>query len=276
MKRLIASLIVTPLCMAALPSQADVQTYSFHSNTNGSTFEFPGLQLTGQVTGKLKFERNSPNDFPPSNTEFDITKLSFEFENAPNLTAINFQYNPNTASYTSSVNGAWVFKTVNVEVLHINTEAQDFAYRISVETVKDLTGSTFPGPFHTDAILAEGSGYLVNETPFKTVDVANATINGKHLSIKLNGNLSSNHNPENGMIGQGIELKALWFGRGEKVFYVPLPSPDIKPVAIVLDSFSFDGQIEYEYFIRYEEFGNIVETPRQPLQPLLDELFPPL
>lgn len=275
MKNLINTLLLTPLCLFALSAQADIENYSFHSPAGHSTFEFPGLFLGGETKGKLSLEKNSPNDYPPSNSEFDIKKLSLRFETAPELVATNFSFNPSTGTYLATVNNAWVFKAVNVEVFDIRLEEsqQRFFYRVSVPTFKNLTNTTLPSPSNDQPILIETEGFLVNQTPFKVVDAINVMIEGKRLSIKLNGNLSSNNNPAKGMIGSGIELKLLWMGHGEKLLYIPAPF-GVKPVAIVLNSFNIGDEPNYDFAVRFEDNGSIIETPFEPLMPRLQELFP--
>lgn len=275
MIKFITALLLTPLCLAVLSAQADIENYTFHGSPNNNAFQFPGLDLNGDVIGKLNLKRNSPGDFPPSLTEFNILKLALSFDSAPELIATNFTFNPNTGGYITSINGAWVFRTVNVEVYDINLEQQQFSYRVSVETSKNLTHKNHPQALGEQVVLLESSGFLTNQTPFKLVDATNIIVNGKRLSIKLNGNMGSNNNPEKGMIGAGIELKLLWLGRGEKLLYIPAPA-SVKPVAIVVDTFNIDGDVHYEYFIRYEENNALIETPREPLLPRLDELFLPL
>lgn len=276
MKRLISQILATPLCLAAIYCQADTQTLSIDGYSSSSNFNFPGLEFSGPVKGQLKLKRTSPNDIPASSSEFDIERLSLDFEFAPDINISGFKFNQYSGTYIAQVNNLWVFKTVNVEITHITPDLQNFDYRISVETIKDLTGNMFPSPFISDAILTEGNGLLINETPFKLVDIANAQAEGKRVNLKLNGHLGSNFNPEEGMTGEGIELKVLWFGRGEKLVYIPKPSDTAKPVGIILNPLNIGGTTEYHVAIRYEDNGIVNETGHEPLEQLLTDAFPPL
>lgn len=274
MNKAISQLLTAALCFFAFQVQAEVENYIFNSYTNSAEYDFPGLLLTGEVTGKLNLKKNTPYDNPPSQSEFNILRVAFNFNHAPDLVATNFKYNPQNNSYLASVAGAWVFKSVDVEISNIRAEEQTFDFKITVDTNKHLTNS------HEDhnqgqinPVLLTGNGYLINKTPFKLIDAANTTVNGKRLSIKLNANISANMNPEKGMLGQGIELKVLWFGRGEKLFYIPAPSQNIKPVGIIINTFDTGVEKIQDFFIRYEENGNIHELPPQPLQLLLDQAF---
>ncbi len=256
-------------------SFSNIENYSFNGSSSTSSFNFPGLYLSGEVNGKLNIKRNSPLDFSANGSNMDILKLSLEFDTAPDLTATNFSFNPQTNSYIAKVSNAWVFSSVNVEILNIDTQQQNFNYRVSIETLNSLTDKNISAHNGEDIALLEGIGFLQNKTPFKLVDMVNVNIDGKRLSIKLNGNKGSNNNPEAGMVDQGFELKLLWFGRGEKLMYVPAPeSPyTIKPIAIILEPFNIGGEAEYEFYIKFEENGNIFETPREVLTPRLERLF---
>ncbi len=273
--RIALPFVASALFLGATSAYAENRSFSFFSFANGSNFSFPGLFFDGQTKGELKITRTSPNDFPPSPSEFTIQKLSFDFENAPDFTASGFQYQPQTNSYTTKINNLWVFRSVVVEVTNIDPSYHSFQYKISVPTSETFVGPDLPGPFSNDVILLDGQAELVDTTPFKVVDTASVKINGKRLSIKLNGNLSSNNNPNDGMIGEGIEINMLWQGRGEKLAYIPVPTDlNIKPIAFNLETISVgNGNSEYLYSVSYEENGGTFETPRQPLQPLLDDTF---
>lgn len=275
--RIALSFFASTLCLGSTSAYAETRSFSFFSFTNSGSFSFPGLFFDGQTQGQLKLTRNSPNDFPPSLSEFSINKLSFDFENAPDFTASGFQYQPQTNSYTTKINNLWVFRSVIVEITNIDPNYRTFEYTISVPTSEDFIGPGLPGPFNSDVILLDGQADLIDTTPFKVVDTASTLVDGKRLSIKLNGNLSSNINPDNGMIGEGIEIKILWLGRGEKLAYIPVPTnANIKPIAFNIEIFDLgNGNSESFYTVRYEENGGTIDTPRQSLQFLLDDTFTP-
>ena len=100
---------------------------------------------------------------------------------------------------------------------------------------------------------------------------------GKPLVIDLNGHLGANIDPSQGMVGEGVELKVLWFGRGEKVIYLSAEMPMYaKPIGMAFEGFTSNSMTDYRIAIRYELDGNIEQTPFEPFSELLDLVYPPL
>ncbi|WP_086932830.1 hypothetical protein [Agarilytica rhodophyticola] len=259
----------TLLALASMQVSAQTAQYSFSTHTSSFPV-YPSLELGGIATGKVKTEFNSYNG------QTNVTNFSVNFENAPNLNVNNFSFDPFTNSYIAIANNIWVFRSVRVELL-LNDPMYpvDVTFNIFVNEQESFVGGNASplGP-----MLASGYAMLENTTPFNEVDNYTTTLDGKSVIMRLNGNLGRNYDPNKGTVGEGIEVKVLWHGQGEKLLYIPMPlvGSNITPIALVVSSISAPPPQEdiMEVFVRYSENGATQESPRLLLRDFLAQAFP--
>lgn len=234
-----------------------------------------GLDLSGEMSATAK---TSSDGFSP---EKSIESLTLNFAHANKISVGNFK-NVGPDMYRAQVNGPWVFKNVIVEVKP--DQLHNFGQLSGRIFVPDHTNINNNLEFAIGTDLLTFNCPIVDATARKVVDTTAKTIDGKRLTLKLKDRLGMHFGPTPPAPGyeQGIEVNALWMGRGERTFFLPISHPESEfdrftAVGFKIDSHTLpDGQIDHMIAVRYEdEHGASFETPMQPLQMILDQVYGP-
>lgn len=252
------------LCASSL-CLADVFEVENANSFQTQTF-YPGLDLN-DVNGVTVVTK--PFDF--DNPEPALKQVKIDFADANDLVVKNLSLD-NDGVYRGVVNGAWVYRTVAVE---INTPSElsdgtpfDAVIRI-VETKSSVNASQSMGPE-----IARIGGVLRDVTPNnKTADRASVNVNGKRLTMNLKQRCVTN--PMDGQ--SGFLIDASWMGNGDRDLYIS--GPGVLPQqcmfkAVALDVSPMPGIAgQYEVQLTYEdEFGGPrMTTPPMPLDFLLQQ-----
>lgn len=253
----LSMLCATTLCVADVFEVVNPQSFQTQSF-------YPGLDLN-QVNGVTLVT----SAFDIDNPEPSLNQVKIDFKNANDLIVRNLTLSTD-GTYRGFVNGAWIYKTVSVEINTANRFAEgapfDAVIRI-VENRNALSSSDDMGPD-----IARISGSLKDVTPNnKVADRAVATVQGKRLALNLKQRCVTN--PMDGQ--SGFKIDASWMGNGDRALYVSgpgAPAGQCHFKAVALDVTPVPGLSgEYEFRVTYEDnFGGPkMTTPPMPLDFLL-------
>lgn len=251
-------------------SFAGERVYKFTADTYLG-FHHPELDLSGDVEGEItaRLDTQVAGAVPKPEA------LTIKFPNAPAIEVSGFYQNHQypSSSYVAIAKNTWVYRALQVEVemndVHIH-------FRISVMHHDSFVNPAGAATMQPMPMLVNGHGVLEDVTPFKVVDTYETTVDGKTLVLSLHSAFGKNTDPLQGMLGEGFEIKALWYGHGEKLLYLPAPYPGpypVTPIAIINDPAppGLEGMIS----VRYTENHYTGQSAARPLRELLDLAYPP-
>lgn len=217
----------------------------------------------------------------PLTPELQISSLEVTFPNATKLLATGFKkIEPNL--YRAVVDGAWIYRQVIVDVREldftrpaahplIEVYVSEKSAFIQPEIITDSRGENL---FHVNGILRD-------ITTAKIADTAIATVDNKKLTLSLKDLLS--YAPLESQVNgprEGFVIDALWQGKGQKTIYIPAPASleefdRYTAIGLTLTERDLISGKEYFFSIRYKDegFNGELNTPEQPLRPLLNSAF---
>ncbi len=264
--RTITKTLSTLLLLGSTYAAADTFKYEVPYPSSNYSPTYPNLDLSGLE--KL--------NITTTNSEFDpqqkLNRVEFIFPRASNLIVNNFTKEGST--YRAIVSGAWVYKSVLVEIEAPDPLSMDSPLSTRVYVIENQNNLN-----NTQAIglqTLEASGNLIDVTPNALADREQLLVDNKTLILKLF------QRPVRDIDGQGFKVSALWLGKGEKNFYIPAPFPlpeyhNYKTIGIKIETHTYpEGQEDHFISIHYtDQNGMQHETPLEPLRLYLNQAFPP-
>ncbi len=240
--------------------------YDLHIESQLIEYSYPNLDLRGIKNIKLiASQENSPD-------KQKIIRAEIDFANAERLVATNFIRDG--IYHKATVNGAWVYKQVIVEIeAHDALTTNEF---ISIRLyIAESKSNLNPANNGVGMMLTHGFGQLKEITPKKVADVTSLKIDGKRVTLKLYQKPTITNQEE------GFEVLINWLGHGEKLIrsHTPFPADRYyhhKAVAIkttpLLNGPTGD---EVDYQIMYEDGAGVIHAADPVLlNYILDKEFP--
>ena len=244
---------------------AEILKFEAYPGTSQYTQFYPDLDL--HQIEKIKITASTSNLYP---YRTDITRLDLVFPNATDLTVTNLSYDGQM--YRGLVNGAWVYKQIMVEVEAPELLTADINVRIRLYVVDQVSSVNNP-TLSYGLQMFDTSGFLVDVTPNKIVDVTTFKVDQKNLTLRLY------QRPVADSTGQGFKVNATWFGHGEASFVLGGGvAPGLKAIGLVVDTQTLpDGTQQHFVSINFSDNGGPVSTTLpEDIRPYLDAHFPVL
>ena len=201
-----------------------------------------------------------------------IIRAELVFEKAGKIVATNFEQDD--IYHRATVNGAWVYKQVIVEIEAANVLKSNEFISIRLYVAESKSNLT-PASNGIGMMLTHGFGPLKEITPKKVADVTSLMMDGKRVTLKLYQKPTITNQEE------GFEVLIKWLGHGEKIIRSHAPFPtDLyyhhKAVGIkitpLLNGTTGD---EVDYQIMYDDGSGIIHTTDPVLlNYILDKEFP--
>ncbi|WP_444941367.1 hypothetical protein ACJJI3_02350 [Microbulbifer sp. ZKSA004] len=212
--------VAVSVALLAFGAQAKTFQYELQDlGSFGGELQYPGLDLEGASSATLTVDQK--DQWSPA----ILTSLEINFPNAPSLSVSNFQVDDGGWRHEATVDGAWVYRQLDVVVDGLDLESLN-------NTMINIDGyvseaENFIGAersLNYDQRLFTVHGQLVDVTPSKIVDVATFTVDGKQVELSLRDNPTLDPNSNNGEMAFVVEL--LWFGEGKEVYHFHAPFGD--------------------------------------------------
>lgn len=217
----------------------------------------------------------------PLTPELQISSLEVTFPNAAKLLATDFKkIEPNL--YRAVVNDAWIYRQVIVDVRELDFNRP--AAHALIEVYVSEKSAFIQPEITTDAKgenLFHVNGILRDITTAKIADTAVVTVNSKNVTLSLKDLLT--YAPVESQINgprEGFVIDALWQGKGQKTIYIPAPASleefdRYTAIGLTLTERDLVSGKEYFFSIKYKDegFNGELNTPEQPLRPLLNSAF---
>ncbi len=249
------------LALSACFAQAETKSFESSNINSFQGFPYPALDLNGLDQIKIRVNQVKEDPSHPI-ANFDLQRVEFNFPNANNLIATNFQRVVNSPdTYRTIITSPWVFKKLLVEVVSYDFfDKNRFNYRIMVvENNSNINNIDLAQG--TDLIA--GDAELVNVTKNKVVDVVRTKFLNKPLTLRLYDQTSL----------EGAKIQAVWMGHGTKVLTLSATIyPEQKPVALLLETVFEEQRVK----VKLDDAYHGPETPDESLRLLLEQAFGPL
>lgn len=261
--------------LASTTSLAKTYKYDFVGiHSNNGFINYPGLDFNQAETVLLTVNKD------PLSPQTSISTLDITFPNAAKLRATGFKKLDGSDTYRAIVNDAWIYRQVIVDIRNIDFNVPHHIRPTIEVSVSEKTDFIQPENNIKGHPLFFVDGDLRDITPSKVIDTASVVAEGKRVNLSLRENLSfalpsaSINGPREGFV-----IDALWFGKGLKTFYIPASVPNSEfdrysAVALELEELNGPEGKEYAVSVKFlEASGGEMQTPPQPLKPLLDAAF---
>lgn len=265
-------LIITTLSFLLIASAAQANTFKYEiqniQSFNGA-INYPGLNLNA-ISGTLTIEQSSQFDEPV------VKSLDVNFLEAKPLAVRSFSSVGGFGPLRASVNNAWVFRKLNVEINTFDFLNPNFQF-LSVNVYVSENDNFINNIGQQEQLLLTLDGILVDVTPSKVSDTESLLVNGERLRLSLRNALTSV--PELGLTDQ-VVINSVWFGNGEENIYLPAGTPSnlarfVKPYRINLTTIAGpQGDDNFISVSLRDREGVEFESPQFLLQDLLDQAYP--
>ncbi|WP_413662470.1 hypothetical protein ACG1BZ_14730 [Microbulbifer sp. CNSA002] len=212
--------VAVSVALLAFGAQAKTFQYELQNlDSIGGEIQYPGLNLEGANSVILTVDQE--DQWSPA----VLTSLEINFPNAPSLSVSNFQVDDGGWRHEATVDGAWVYRQLDVVVDGLDLESSNNTM-INIEgyvsEAENFIGAERSLNF--DQRLFTAHGQLVDTTPSKIVDVKTFTVDGNQVELSLRDNPTLDPNSANGDMAFIVEL--LWFGEGKEVYHFHAPFGD--------------------------------------------------
>lgn len=261
--------------LASTASVAKTYKYDFvQIHSNNGFIQYPGLDFNQAKTVALTVNKD------PLSPEVTINSLEITFPNAAKLLATGFKKLENTDTYRAIVNDAWVYRQIMVDIRGVDFNLAQITHPTIEVSVSEKSVFIQPEADFKGHSLFFVDGDLRDITVSKVVDTESVIIDGKRVNLSLKENLSFAQPavPVNGA-REGFVIDALWFGKGQKTFYIPAPVPNTEydrydAIGLILEELDGPAGKEYLLGVKFKDASGYEQiVPAQPLRPLLNTAY---